>query len=287
METTQHNTITQTGRECGMMVAVATQGTGKTHQNKILICKYVKDNLETKVRGRKTLILDTNGEFPSSEFGKNGIPALSVKLLAVKDVKAWCLSPFVEARRIDMKSLSIDQKMEVLNYVCQVVRNCLLVLEDINTIVLDITHMKNVVSSLVNLRHKAVDVIVSYQSLRAVEPRILANCRYVRMHYLTEDVDNVKGKLGEPEVFKIAQFIVNQKYFTGNKRFFLYVHTNPHKIEGAFNKNDFKSACAKYLQINKKRLRDEMDITGCSMAQAIENQSEQMFQQYYANADKD
>ena len=266
-----------------MLVTVSVQGGGKTHQNRLVICKYIKDKPETKVRGRKVLILDTNGEFVSSEFGKNGVPPLNIRTIAVKDVAPWCRSSIVEARRIDMKSLSIDKKVEILDYVCQVARNCMLVLEDINTIVLNITHMKNVVSSLVNLRHKGVDVIVSYQSLRAVEPRILANCKFVRMHYLTEDVDNVKGKLGEPEVFKIAQFIVNQKYFTGNKRFFLYVHTNPHKIEGAFSKEDFNNACAMYLKLNKKRLNDEIGITGCSINEAIKNQSEQLFNQYYGN----
>ncbi|MFK5165234.1 hypothetical protein, partial [Propionibacterium freudenreichii] len=81
-----------------------------------------------------------------------------------------------------MKSLHIDEKLQILEYVCHISRNCMLVLEDINKIVLDMSHMKNIVSGLISLRHKAVDIIVSYQSLRAVEPRILANCKYVRMH---------------------------------------------------------------------------------------------------------
>lgn len=155
-------------RECGMLVTVAAQGTGKTHQNKITICNYVKDKLSTRVPGRKVLILDTNGEYGPESFGINGIPALNVKKLAVKDIKNWCLSNMVEARRIDMKSLSIDDKLKILDFTCQVARNCMLVMEDINTIILDVTHMKNIVSSIVNLRHKGVDVIVSYQSLRAV-----------------------------------------------------------------------------------------------------------------------
>jgi hypothetical protein len=276
-------TAEKTFRECGMMVTVAAQGTGKTHQNKILICHYVKDKLHSKVRGRKVLILDSNGEYASNTFGINGIPTLDVKRIAVKDVSDWCRSNLVECRRIDMKTLSIDEKLKILDYICQNARGCLLIMEDINTIILDMTHMKNIISSLVNLRHKAVDVIVSYQSLRAVEPRILSNCRYIRLHYAVGDSDDVKGKLSEPEVFKIAQLIINQKYFTGDKRFFLYVHTNPHKIDGNFNKTDFIEACVKYLAINKKKYKDEMEITKCTAEVAINNQAEHMYNQYYGN----
>lgn len=282
-------TVKQSYRECGMLVTCAAQGTGKTYQNKILICSYVKDKLDIKVRGRKCLILDTNGEYDTSEFGKDGIPPLTVKRIAVKDVKAWCRATNIpaECRRIDMKSLHIDEKLAILDYVAQVARNILIVLEDINTIVLDITHMKNIVSSLVNLRHKAVDVIVSYQSLRAVEPRILANCRYLRLHYSIGNFDDIKGKLSEPEIFKVAQLIINKKYYTGDKRFFLYIHTNPHKIEGPFTKADFLEACGNYLKINRKRLRDEMEISGCTLDVATANQSLQMYNEFYGNKDKE
>lgn len=273
-------------RECGMLVTAASQGTGKSHQNKLLICDYVKDKLQTKVRGRKVLILDTNGEYGSENFGINGIPNLDVKRLAVKAVKDWCRSPMIEARRIDMKSLPIDDKLRILEYVMQVVRNCLIVLEDINTICLDMNKMKTVTSSLVNLRHKAVDVIVSYQSLRAVEPRILSNCRYVRLHYSIGDVDDVKGKLSEPEVFKIAQLLINKRYYGGDERFFIYIHTNPHKIEGNFSKDEFLEACRKFLAINKKKLKEEMDITGCTTDEAINNQAKQYYNQFYGNDDK-
>jgi len=276
----------KTYRECGMLVTCAAQGTGKTHQNKLLICNYVKDKVATKVKGRKCLILDTNGEYGTESFGINGIPPLTVKRIAVKDLSAWCRSPLIECRRIDMKSLSIDDKLKVLEYCCQVLRGCMFVMEDINTILLDVTHSRKIVSSLVNLRHKGVDVIVSYQSLRAAEPRMLTNCKYVRLHYMIGDVDDVKGKLSEPEVFKVAQLIVNQKYFTGDQRAFVYVHTNPHKIEGRFSKQEFYDACEKYLSLNKKKYKDEMEITGCSREEAIANKAEQMYNQYYGNADK-
>ncbi len=273
----------QSKRECGMLVTVASQGGGKTYQNKLLIVNYVKDKKNIRVRGRKVLILDSNGEYATNTFGIDGIPPLEVKRIAVKDIKAWCRSDIVECRRVDMKSLPIEDKMKIVNYAMQVFRNGLVVMEDINSVCLDMTHMKNIVSSLVNLRHKAADVIVSYQSLRKVEPTILSNCRYVRMHYMVGDVDDVKGKLSEPDVFKIAQFIVNKKFYSGDKRFFVYVHTNPHKIEGMFSRADFIEAAKKLLMTNKRRLKEEQDISGCTMETALQNQSEQLCTQFYGN----
>lgn len=274
-------------REAGMMVTCAQQGSGKSHQNKLLICQYVKDKVSTKVRGRKVLILDVNGEYGSESFGKDGIPNLDVKKIAVRDVKDWSYSDVVEVRRIDMKSLSIEDKLKILKYVMSVVRNLLIILEDINVICLDMGQMRELTSTIVNLRHKAVDVIVSYQSLRAVEPRILTNCRYVRMHYQSGSTKEVKGKLGEPDVFFIAQQIINKRYYTGDKRFFLYVHTAPYKIEGLFSKEEYMDACRAFLLAHKNRLKEEMDISGVSMEEAIKNQSEQLYLQYYGNKDKD
>src|SRR5690606_21827644 len=126
-----------------MMVVIGGQGVGKSVRNKKTICSVLKDNLETKVKGRKVLVLDTQGEYNSNQFGKDGIPPLDIKILAVKDTKAWCRSNLIEARRIDIKSLHIDQKLEVLNYTAQKISNCMFVLEDINKITLTLSHMKD------------------------------------------------------------------------------------------------------------------------------------------------
>lgn len=288
-----------TYRECGLMIPVASQGVGKSYANKLLICSYVKDKLGTKVKGRKVLIFDVNGEYAESEFGKDGIPPLKVKRISVKDVKQWCLSGLVEVRRLDVKGLNMDEKLEVLNYVIEVVRDCLFLAEDINKVVLEVTHLKKIVGTIVGLRHRACDVIAPYQALRDVPPRFLSNCKYVRMHYFTGDSDDVHGKLTEPEVFKIAQIIVNTRYYMAvslykekkiseqeykkRRSFYVYIHTDPHKIEGAFSKEEFISAAKKYLRINKKRLRDEMEVTGCTLEQATSHQAEQLADQYYGN----
>lgn len=291
--------LEQSLRECGMITTCGGQGVGKSHENKMTICRYVKDNIVTKVRGRKVLIVDTQGEYSSNEFGKDGIPALEVKLLKLADVRAWCMSDLVEVRRIDVRSLHITEKLELLGIVMSNVKKCLLVLEDLNKIVLSVTHLQDIVSNLIGLRHSAVDVIVSFQSLRAVEPRILDNSRYIRLHYVSGDVANLKNKLGEPEIFKLAQLMVNKRFYDATnlynqkkinefewkkrKSFFVYISTNPYRLEGAFSRAEFEDACVKFLKINKSRLRDQMEITGCSQEQALRNEIIQMTAEYYGN----
>ena len=46
-------------------------------------------------------------------------------------------------------------------------------------------------------------------------------------------------------------------------------------------------ACRKFLLINKKRLKEEMDITGCKQEDAVKHQSELLYKQFYGNADKE
>ena len=142
------------GRECGMMATAAIQGCGKTYQNMHIIAKYVKDKIETKVRGRKSLIFDSNGEYTTEEFAKNGIPNFEAKRIALKDIEKWCRDPKItECRRIDAKSLGIPEKKKALEFVLNKIVNCQLVLEDINTYIMRISGMEEVVGKIVKLRH--------------------------------------------------------------------------------------------------------------------------------------
>jgi len=281
-----HEKEVQTLREAGMMATTGIQGVGKTYQNMYTIRDYVIGNFYNKVKGRKCLIFDTNGEYTREQFEANGIKNFEPKRIALKDIAAWSRSNLIECRRIDAKNVSIPQKREILEYLLRrdCYRNGMLVVEDVNTYILNITHMEEIVGGLVNLRHRAVDVLISYQSLRPVEPRIWQNARWVRMHYQADNVDDIKGKVTNPTLFKIAQLLVNTKYFGGDKRFFLYIHSFANKVEGKFTKNDFLDACRKYLLLNKKYIKEYKEINMCSDEEAIKGQSKLYVEQYYGNA---
>ncbi len=277
-ESTEPNT-----REAGMMVATGVQGVGKTYQNMHTIKDYVIDKPKTRVKGRKCLIFDTNGEYTAEQFAKNGIPNFKISRLAVSDVEKWCRTENSECRRIDAKNLGIAQKKEAVEHLLKIYKNGMLILEDINTYILSVTFMEEIIGGLVNLRHRAVDVMISYQSLRPVEPRIWQNSRWVRMHYQADDVMDIRGKVTNVTLFKIAQLLVNTRYFNGDKRFFVYIHNFANIIAGAFTKTEFEEACKKYLSSNKKYIREYKEVNSCSNEEAITGQVARYVQQYYGN----
>lgn len=255
-------------RHPGMMATAGAQGVGKTYQNMHLISSFVKDKPLSKVRGRKCLIFDTNGEYTEGQFAENGIKSFHVKTISVKDVAQWCRTETKECRRINAKNLGISEKKKIVEYLLQVYINGMFVLEDINTYILSVTHMEEIVGKIVNLRHKGVDIIVSYQSLRAVEPRIWQNSRWVRMHYQADNVMDIKNKVTNIHLFKIAQILVEQKYFAGDKRFFVLIHNLDKKITGSFKKEDLEDACKKYLLAYKKPILEYKSQNKCSLEEA-------------------
>lgn len=273
-------------RESGMMTCTGAQGVGKTYQNMHMIKDYVKDKFYNKVKGRKCLIFDTNGEYTKEQFARNDIENFEPKRIALKDVEAWSKTDIVECRRIDAKNVSIKQKKEILSYLLKVFRNGLLMIEDPNTYILSISQMEEIVGGLVNLRHRAVDVLISFQSLRPVEPRLWQNSRWIRMHYQADNVNDIKGKVPNPTLMKIAQLIVNNRYFSGDKRFFLYIHNLANKLEGKFTKQEFMEACRQYLNANKKYVREYKEMHNVSTEESIEGQCKHYYDQYYGNPNK-
>ena len=273
-------------REAGMMTITGLQGVGKTYLNMHIIKDYVKDKFYNKVKGRKCLIMDTNGEYTEEQFSNNDIKDFKPKVISVKDIPAWSLSSAIECRRVDAKNLGIKQKTDVVEYMIEHFKNGMLVLEDINTYIINVTYMKEIVGGLVNLRHRAVDLLISYQSLRPVEPRIWQNSRWIRMHYQADNVNDIKGKVTNVAMFKIAQNLVNNRYFSGDKRFYVYIHNFESKIEGKFTKVEFKEACNQYLNNNKKIIKEFADNNACSLDEASKGQIKRYYSEYYGNSNK-
>jgi hypothetical protein len=270
-------------REAGMMTCTGFQGVGKTYQNMHIIKEYVKDKFYNGVSGRKCLIFDTNGEYTKEQFERNDISDFEVKRIALKDIHEWSRSSIIECRRVDAKNLSIKDKKKCLEYILKVYRNGLMVIEDINTYILSVTHMEEIVGHIVNLRHRAADVLISYQSLRPVEPRIWQNSRWVRFHYQADNVNDIKAKVTNIVLFKIAQNIVNNRYFSGDKRFFLYVMVAQNKLEGKFTKKEFVDACRQFAMSNKKYVKEYKEMNDCSQDEAYEGLVKQYYEQYFGN----
>ncbi len=288
MEVAETPKQTEGGRECGMMTSLAIQGGGKTYQNMHNIAKYVKDKIETKVKGRRSLIFDTNGEYTTEEFAKNGIPNFTARTLKLSDVAAWCRDPkILECRRIDAKSLTIAEKKKALEYIIANVVNCQLVLEDINNYILKISNMEEIVGRIIKLRHIGVDVLMSFQSSRAVEPRIYSNSRWLRLHFISDNIDEIKGKVPNYMLYKIAQMIINKRFEDGDERFFLYITKFGQKIEGpTLRLAEWEEACKKYFLIKKNVVKEHALVNECSEDESRKKLIALYTKLHYDNPDK-
>lgn len=282
---------TAPSREAGLMTAVGVQGVGKTYQNMKVIASYVKNKIDIKVRGKKVLIYDTNGEYTESQFKENGHD-VKVKLIKLSDVYDWCRTDVAEIRRIDAKHLTIPQKKYILEFLLVNFVDGLLVLEDINTYVLQIHHLEEAVGNIVKLRHKGTDCLISYQSARAVDPRIYSNSRWVRMHFQADDVDDIKNKVTNPQLYKIAQLMVNHRYIhatpeNNDERFFVYITKFGHGLQGPFKKPEFIYASTQYLHLNSKLVNQQMRIYKVKEDVAYNQLTNFYYKRYYQNKDRE
>jgi len=84
-------------------------------------------------------------------------------------------------------------------------------------------------------------------------------------------------------LFKIAQIIVNTKYFAGDKRFYLYIHNFANRLQGDFSKDEFEAACRKFLASNKKEVKEYQQMNDCSFDEALEGKLEELYEEYWGN----
>lgn len=276
-------------RQAIVEVAVARKGGGKTYTTAKRIEMYLKDT-PTKL-GKKVLIYDVNGEWTDKHIRDNLKCNFTARPLAIKDLLAWTHNGVVECRRIlplDDKNRftqDIDVMVQILDKILITFRNGKLLLEDINAYLVDVSS-KRVISAITRNRQKNLDIMLHYQSFRAIPPRIWANLNILRFHKCNENVATVEAKLNNSELFYIAQALVNYK-FKSNIRFYCVVDNEFDKIAGQFSKNDFRTATLIYLTENKPDiLRLSINRFG-NTPQGIETAQEycieELVQRYFGN----
>ena len=241
-------------RQAIVEVAVARKGGGKTYvtaQDKI--APYV---ITTPTwTARKVLIYDVNGEYTEKHCREKLKVNWTAKTLAIKDLAEWTRSGRAEVRRIlplnDKNEFTqdLDVMVEILRTILKTFRNGMLLLEDINAYLIDVSS-KDVISAITRNRQKNLDIIIHYQSFRAIPPRIWANLNILRFMKTNENISTVESKINNSELFYIAQALVNHKFKT-NIRFYCYVDNEMDSIFGMFSKKDYWVACYIYLKENK------------------------------------
>ena len=91
---------------------------------------------------------------------------------------------------------------------------------------------------------------------------------------------------GDDELFKIAQLLVNEKYYKGEERFFCYVLNQLNKIKGAFSKKDFIVACRQYFELHPAKVKSIAQKYGKGYEAKVKAMKECIFdfyKKYYGN----
>jgi hypothetical protein len=234
-------------REPKLLVAVGKKAVGKSYTTEKMMRNYVTGNPAKGVPPRRVLIIDVNDEYSN------------VKAIKIEDVGIFSVHPIIEMRRIRPFSdngtkMSLDDIAQTLFQVLQTFKNGLLLVEDINKYISD-TMPNDLVGAICTNRHIGVDIILHYQSIGRITSKVWQNVNIIRLHKFTDTVKRHKHKFEDKiEYLSIAELIINTKYESGDKHFFLYVDIDDEKVYGAFTKQDFDTAANQYIQNNYANL---------------------------------
>lgn len=232
-------------REPKLGVAVGRKGSGKTYTTNQQIQDYVKGNPKTGAQPRRALILDVNDEFEH------------IKALRLQDVIKFSAHPTIEARRIrPFKSNGMRMTMrdiqDTLFKILQMYRGGLLLIEDINRYISDSLPM-DVEGAICTNRHTDTDIILHFQSIGRVTTKIWQNVNWLRFHKNTDSVDKHRQKFEEKyEYLKIAELIVNNRYYNGDEYYYIYVDIDDEKLMGDISNFELNEAIEDYIDQNYK-----------------------------------
>jgi hypothetical protein len=211
-----------------------------------MIKQYIKGNPEKGVPARRALILDVNDEFED------------IKALRVSDIMKFSKHPTIEARRIrpfreNGVRMTINEIQDTLLIVLNDFRGGLLLIEDINRYISD-NLPNDLVGAICTNRHTDTDIILHFQSIGRITPKIWQNINWLRFHKNTDSVDKHRGKFEDKyEMLKIVENYVNNEYHSGNQRYYAYVDIDDEKIKNVQRKK-LEVIVEQYLSQNYRKV---------------------------------
>ena len=247
--------------------------------------------------GRKGLIFDVNNEYGEYDiYFPDGTHKIhKVKRIFHKDIAKFSAQKTIEVARVipvrdDGKRMEHEEIEECLMDVLTKFKGGVLLLEDMNNVIGDALPVK-VSGALVNNAHRDCDIYIHMQSVGRILPKMRQNAEFIRFHYQLDGIEDSKGKLkSEYPIFKIAQNLVNKQFFSGNKRFFIFVNREEHKIIGNFTKGQLKVAIEEFIAQNQsivKPLLDQKESNGkrkYTYDQAVGMKTNELLAMYWGNS---
>lgn len=233
-------------REPKLLVAVGRKGCGKTYTTKKMIQQYVLGNPSKGVAPRRVLIFDVNDEYED------------IKALSINDIMRFSSHPKIEVRRIrpfhaNGKKMTIRELQETLFIILDKYRGGMLLIEDINRYVSD-NLPNDLVGAICTNRHSDLDIILHFQSIGRISPKIWQNLSIIRVHKITDNVARHRDKFEDKyEMLQLVENYVNSEYNEGNKRIYVYVDIEDEKIKNVDRKK-FVKIIEQYLSENYSKM---------------------------------
>jgi hypothetical protein len=255
-------------REPSLEVAIGFKGVGKTFTTNQIIEQYIQSGPDGR-KGRPVLVFDINAEYCESA-GYPGYKAIDFDVLEKNEFK----------RSEQIRKITVPGKYRILPYkknrqpmntsemvitaitICNYFRNGMLVLEDINKYTLS-TFKQDLVGMFIGLRHLGVDLVIHFQTLRAIPPKIWGNMNYLRWHKQSDSIMKYKQRVDNFELYAIAEKIVERQYQT-NQRYYLWVSNMEEKLIKV-TPEEFKQGCIDYLSSypgELSRMMNSIDLEG-------------------------
>ncbi len=275
-------------REPLLTIAIGRKGVGKTEETKKLLNECLLGNAYTGAKPQKGLIVDANDEFSH------------IKAIDLKDVGRFSVHPKIEIRRIRIwkndngttRKMSLDEIADTLSVVLENYYGGTLLVEDPTKYISD-SIPSDIIGHLCTQRHQSVDLILHFQTWGKIcHPKIFGNLNFLRVHKCEDTVERHEAKFGGDSThFKLAETLVNKRYYSGDRYFHCYVDKDRGKVRGDFSKEDFKMAIDSYLgehyNIVKKEL-NRIDLDSGNKLypdtkSVIEKLRSKYFEDYYGN----
>lgn len=239
-------------REPKLMIVVGRKGCGKTYTTTKMIQKYVSGNPTIGVPARRALILDVNDEYES------------IKALKQSDIIRFSAHPKIEARRIrpfhdNGIRMTLRDLQEVLFKILQNFSSGLFLIEDPSKFLSDALP-NDLIGAICTNRHRDCDIILHYQSIGRIVPKLWQNVSILRYHKNTDGVEKNRNKFEDKyEMLKLVENYVNKEYDNGDKRVFVYIDMEDEKIS-KIDKIKFEKIVEDYVIENEKKLIKPLTI---------------------------
>jgi hypothetical protein len=166
-------------------------------------------------------------------------------------------------------------------------RGGLLLIEDINRYVSD--YLPNdLVGAICTNRHTDTDIILHFQSIGRISPKIWQNLNFLRVHKITDDVIKHRNKFEEKlELLLLVESYVNTVYEEGDKRVYVYVDIDDEKVL-VKDKKKFEKIIENYLITNQKKLLNPLTLKNpliknskpLTLEDALKVKTQQLMRQY-------